>query len=610
MAMAFLLLFICLLIQTIAGHDLPKVTLPWGTWQASKYNDDTEYYTFSNIRFSRPATGNYRFNAPDYPANVSHPENALQDNSYGPSCIQIDPLKRCPAVAVGPTSEDCLFLDVYVPRSAWESRAAAADTPVVVWFFGGAFLYGSKNYFGADAPFYTGQGVLEAARRFDRNAIFVAGNYRLGAFGWLAGPSVEAAGKANAGLYDQRLLLQWVQDFIGLVKGDKTQVSMWGQSAGAGSIVHHLVQAKGTRDPLFKTALLQSPAFQWQWDRSVGGTLDNIYKSFAGSANCTADDSMACLRNASTAVLSQAAQQQFDQSKSVGLFPFGPAIDDVWLSDLPSEAFAKGYYWKGVTALVVSHVENEAAGFIPPNITNQEDVKRYIQYFMPENALIPVRDAIYDQYPPSKYSSPKEQVRALIQDSTFVCNTRSVFDAYHATAPTYMMDFRPFLGLTVHSTDLLPTFRHRGAHMGRFIEQKLCKNATTAVILVGWMDLHARRYQKYLASFAVAGDPNTAPDGRPVWRPATPAPPSGDAVTQVLGVNPWKFKNAFTDPLNTYSVCNFWHEVARKVNNESKKSRGRLAVTVDRSTAVTVGAAEPDNAAWHDDKQYSLEQVL
>ncbi len=88
--------------------------------------------------------------------------------------------------------------------------------------------------------------------------------------------------------------------------------------------MHHLVQAKGKRDPLFKTALMQSPAFQWQWERSRNGTLES------------------CLRGASTTALSQAAQQQYNHSHSLGLLPSGPAIDDLWLSDLPSVAFAKG----------------------------------------------------------------------------------------------------------------------------------------------------------------------------------------------------------------------------------------------------------------------------
>ncbi len=135
-------------------------------------------------------------------------------------------------MAVGETSEDCLFLDFYVPDAALQS--AAANTPVVVWIHGGAFLFGSKNHFGPGTLFYTGEGMIEAAANFKQKVIWVAGKYRLSAFGWLACPWVEAAGKPNAGLYDQRLLLQWVQAYIYKVRGDKAQVSVWGQSAGAG----------------------------------------------------------------------------------------------------------------------------------------------------------------------------------------------------------------------------------------------------------------------------------------------------------------------------------------------------------------------------------------
>ena len=53
-----------------------------------------------------------------------------------------------------------------------------------------------------------------------QGVIYVALNYRLGAFGWLAGPTVEADGVANAGLYDQQFALEWVQNNIHLFGGD------------------------------------------------------------------------------------------------------------------------------------------------------------------------------------------------------------------------------------------------------------------------------------------------------------------------------------------------------------------------------------------------------
>ncbi len=129
---------------------------------------------------------------------------------------------------------------------------------------------------------------------------------------------------------------------------------------------------------------------------------------------------------------------------------------------------------------------------------------------MSEAALSDVCKAITDGYSASNYhGGARKQVRALIQDSTFICNTRCVFDAYHAATKTYKMAFQPFpFGLTVHSTDLLPTFWYDGAPMRQLIEQKLCKTAV-AGILMGWIEWRAPRFQRYLASFAIAGDPNT-----------------------------------------------------------------------------------------------------
>jgi len=66
-------------------------------------------------------------------------------------------------------------------------------------------------------------------------------NYRLGDFGWLSGPSFQAQGGAvNAGLLDQRFSLEWVQQYIGLFGGDKDRVTVMGESAGGGSVMHQI----------------------------------------------------------------------------------------------------------------------------------------------------------------------------------------------------------------------------------------------------------------------------------------------------------------------------------------------------------------------------------
>ena len=235
-------------------------------------------------------------------------------------------------------TEDCLFLDIYAPLSVVNGNQ---KVPVVVWIYGGAFLFGSKDEFDlSKLPFYSGQGVLEEAAK--GSAVFVAGNYRVGIYGWLASSTFKKSGGVpNVGLYDQRKTLQFVQDYIHLLNGDKTQVSAWGESAGAGSIMHHLTAKNGEQDPLFTKAILQSPAWQWGWDQQ--GVIDATYKKFAGYANCT-EGSIACLRNATNDVLGRASQALFQSDTGCnGSFPVGPSVDGDWVKTLPAVALKKGW---------------------------------------------------------------------------------------------------------------------------------------------------------------------------------------------------------------------------------------------------------------------------
>lgn len=144
--------------------------------------------------------------------------------------------------------------------------------------------------------------------------------HQLGAYGFLAGNTMEKTGLPNAGLYDQRAALQWIQDYIGLVGGDKTQVSAWGLSAGASSILHHLVAFGGTQDPLFSRAVLQSPAYQIMFDRK--GTLEQTFQNFTKLAGC-AGQGIACLRGASAEALKK-ANTALNIQGTMGTFAVGP----------------------------------------------------------------------------------------------------------------------------------------------------------------------------------------------------------------------------------------------------------------------------------------------
>ena len=130
-------------------------------------------------------------------------------------------------------TEDCLFLDVLVPWPIFNAADNSSGAAVLVWIHGGGFTAGHKLSFKGGSPL----GLLKSA---GNNVIFVSLNYRLGALGFLSGPTLQANGVANAGLLDQRFALDWVQKYIHLFGGDPRKVTVIGESAGGGSIIHQL----------------------------------------------------------------------------------------------------------------------------------------------------------------------------------------------------------------------------------------------------------------------------------------------------------------------------------------------------------------------------------
>ena len=143
------------------------------------------------------------------PEPVEHPDRVFHDSSEGSACYQVE-TKTCdcppysckggksrlggpilnPPVGALSQSEDCLFLDLYVPVTAVNTNA---NLPVIVWIYGGAYLFGAKDHGKAnDLQFYDGTGILEVARDLKQGVIFIAGNYRVGGL-WLAGRTFHRA---------------------------------------------------------------------------------------------------------------------------------------------------------------------------------------------------------------------------------------------------------------------------------------------------------------------------------------------------------------------------------------------------------------------------------
>nr|AGU10292.1 Carboxylesterase family [uncultured organism] len=144
------------------------------------------------------------------------------------------------AEGVAAPDEDCLQLSITMPADVGVGDAL----PVMVWIHGGSYVWGA-----GDAPITDPRNLVTEQR-----VIVVSVTYRVGLFGFLGDGSSRPA---NLGLLDQHAAFRWVRRNIAAFGGEPTNVTAFGQSAGADAIAHLMI-ASG-RERLFERAILQSP---------------------------------------------------------------------------------------------------------------------------------------------------------------------------------------------------------------------------------------------------------------------------------------------------------------------------------------------------------------
>jgi len=193
---------------------------------------------FRGIPYAAPPVGPLRWRPPQCPTGWTGTRDAL---AFGPDAPQ------APLVTLrGPRQdEDCLYLNVWTP-----TLDTGARLPVLVWVYGGGFVYGSGSDPGCDG------GTLAA-----EGAVVVTFNYRLGLLGYLAHPALSAESpqevSGNYGLLDQLAALAWVRDNIASFGGDPARITPFGVSAGAASL--SLMLSSPQAQGLFQRTILHSP---------------------------------------------------------------------------------------------------------------------------------------------------------------------------------------------------------------------------------------------------------------------------------------------------------------------------------------------------------------
>jgi len=267
------------------------------------------------IPYAKPPVGKRRFKAPEY---VDKSNRVFEAKYYGKGAYG--------SLGYGDTvqkleSEDCLYLNIWVNEDDKTKKK-----PVMVWIHGGAYVVGS----GSEAS-YSGANLVQA----HSDIIMVNINYRLNMYGFMDFSSVPGGENFKTapcnGLLDQAMALRWVHENIAAFGGDPDNVTIFGQSAGGGSVSFLPVMKEANQ--YFQKVIAQSGsaslAFPVDCESAQGKT-----RALLEYTGCKTMDEIMALSE---------TELQKAYVEAVGQFTSCPYYGTEVLPEAPIEMYKKGY---------------------------------------------------------------------------------------------------------------------------------------------------------------------------------------------------------------------------------------------------------------------------
>ncbi|CAO1625081.1 unnamed protein product [Sympodiomycopsis kandeliae] len=399
------------------------------------FSDDTHTEVFHGIPYAQPPLGDLRFQRtqPVKPYIGRETRDATKVNKFA--------MQSTEPTYDEYTSEDCLYLQIHRPAGTKQGD----DLPVMFWIHGGAWTMGSTATWGSP------HSLVQQSATIGKPIIHRAAEYRLGVFGFLGGSemvSAAANGSAvlNAGFYDQREAMRWVQHNIRSFGGDPTKVTIFGESAGAHSCGIHLLANGGDCEALFSGAILLSgaPATSARY-KATDDRMQSAYDQLLERTGC---ENLEALRRMPSKDLRDASASINWQKFHYGYPAWMPVIDGLFIPDIPSKVYDKGAI--ADVPIIMGNVLDEGTIFAEwaADVTDEQELisgilvyqgketanlaPQMLKLYRDDADLSPFRPEYFGKSADEHYFGPTSSFRraaAIFGDYTFHAPMRSMLRA-------------------------------------------------------------------------------------------------------------------------------------------------------------------------------------